>query len=221
MSLAAGFPLLIFRSFFHYDQKTKVCKGGPNRWWWKGIYTSSCKISHRDIIYSMENMTNNNVITLHRDRWLLDLQWLFHYVCKCQITMWYTETIIILYVYYISIKAEGRKGGRKETERKCEERMHTEGQKDKVHLVMAIMTDNRRILRARWKKRSLPGSSIQATLNTNSRLLKDEQKISSQPLTTKAFRCSCCSLWQDSTTHTPFQGDCNKIPDHQILTKLR
>ena len=72
--------------------------------------------------------------------------------------------------------------------------MHTEGQKDKVHLVMAIMTDNGRILRARWKKRSLSGSSIQATLNTNSRLLKDEQKITSQPLTTKAFRCSCCSL---------------------------
>lgn len=130
-----------------------------------------------------------------------------------------SETNIILYVNYISIKTEGRKGGRKETE--CEERMHIEGQKDKVHLVMAIMTDNRRILRARWKKRSLSGSSIQVTLNTNSRLLKDEQKIRSQPLTTKAFSCSCCSLWQDSTTHTPFQRDHKNIPDHQILTNLR
>lgn len=106
--------------------------------------------------------------------------------------MWYTETNIMLCINYISIKTEGREKGDRETE--CEERMYTEGQKDKVHLVMAIMTDNRRILRARWKKRSLSGSSIQATLNTNSRLLKDEQKVRSQPLTTKAFRCSCCSL---------------------------
>lgn len=32
--------------------------------------------------------------------------------------MWYTETNIILYVNYISIKTEGREEGRKETERK-------------------------------------------------------------------------------------------------------
>lgn len=39
-------------------------------------------------ILSIKNMVNNIVITLYRERWLLDSpRWSFHNACKCQITV--------------------------------------------------------------------------------------------------------------------------------------
>ena len=54
--------------------------------------------------YGRRNVVTNILIVLYGDRYSLDLPWWSLYnVCKCWITMLYTETSLILYVNYISI----------------------------------------------------------------------------------------------------------------------
>lgn len=56
------------------------------------IQTLSYKqISLGNVVYSTENVVNNISITLHSDKWLLDLLWWSqHKVYKCQIALSYT-----------------------------------------------------------------------------------------------------------------------------------